>query len=280
MFKESVSDMCELINENFAMNAGLDGFIVGLGGPALEFAKAAWQVSMILAAVVFAIVACYELYAQSVRTEGHGGAMGGTEVVFKVMFKVAVCYIVLQVSFDLLVGVFGTSNSLTEAFGGATTSLYDGDWNGEILDPEAVADGMSGGFWSGLFCWLCAFIVLILSWAVKIMAWGLILFRMIQVYLYLAISPLPLSTFPSNELSQVGKSFLKSFVAVCLQGALIYLVVQLSPAIIGTIFETPEAVPLADTTFGMLGVAALYSIAILMTLFGTQQMSRRLCGAM
>ena len=41
--------------------------------------------------------------------------------------------------------------------------------------------------------------------------------------LYTAIAPIPLSTFAGEPSSQVGKSFIKSYSAVCLEGAIIIL---------------------------------------------------------
>lgn len=43
------------------------------------------------------------------------------------------------------------------------------------------------------------------------------------MYMYTAISPIPLSTFAGEPTQNVGKSFLKSYAAVCLEGAIIVL---------------------------------------------------------
>ena len=45
----------------------------------------------------------------------------------------------------------------------------------------------------------------------------------IDIYLYTAIAPIPLSTFAGEPTQNVGKSFLKSYCAVCLEGAIIVL---------------------------------------------------------
>ena len=275
MLEDTIESACDQINENFQLAAEVDKYVIGLGGDALSFAKAVWDVSMILAAVVFAIVACYELYAIAVRTEARGGPMGSAEVAFKVMFKVAVCFIVLQVSFEILTNLYMTSNSLTEAIGGIA---YGTRIEGDVIDTDAVLDALPGGF-DNVLPFICAAIVLFLSWAAKIAAVLLILIRLIQVYLYLAVSPIPLATFPSQEHSQIAKGFLKQFVAVSIQGTLIYLVVRFLPAMIATALETDLFVS-GDTITGALAVGALYSLAILITLFGTQQLSRRICGAM
>lgn len=47
--------------------------------------------------------------------------------------------------------------------------------------------------------------------------------RFFRLYLYTAIAPVPLSTFAGEPTSYVGKSFVKSYCAVCLEGAIIVL---------------------------------------------------------
>lgn len=64
----------------------------------------------------------------------------------------------------------------------------------------------------GLFIWVLSF-VMILS------VYG----RFFKLYMYTAISPIPLSTFAGEPTQNVGKSFLKSYAGVCLEGAIIVL---------------------------------------------------------
>ncbi len=47
--------------------------------------------------------------------------------------------------------------------------------------------------------------------------------RFFRLYLYTAIAPVPLSTFAGEPTSYVGKSFIKGYCAVCLEGAIIVL---------------------------------------------------------
>ena len=47
--------------------------------------------------------------------------------------------------------------------------------------------------------------------------------RFFKLYLYTAIAPIPFSTFAGEPTQNVGKSFLKSYCAVCLEGAIIVL---------------------------------------------------------
>jgi hypothetical protein len=64
----------------------------------------------------------------------------------------------------------------------------------------------------GLFIWVLSF-VMILS------VYG----RFFKMYMYTAIAPIPLSSFAGEPSQNIGKSFLKSYAAVCLEGAIIVL---------------------------------------------------------
>lgn len=47
--------------------------------------------------------------------------------------------------------------------------------------------------------------------------------RFFKLYMYTAIAPVPLASFAGEPTQSVGKSFLKSYAAVCLEGAIIVL---------------------------------------------------------
>lgn len=48
--------------------------------------------------------------------------------------------------------------------------------------------------------------------------------RFFKLYMYTALAPVPLSTFAGEPSQNIGKSFIKSYSAVCLEGAVIVLV--------------------------------------------------------
>ncbi len=89
---------------------------------------------------------------------------------------------------------------------------------GEIV--QAIKDC---GFWESIPLWAVTLIgglvMMILSFIMILTVYG----RFFKLYLYVAISPIPLATFAGEETSHVGKGFLKSFAAVCMEGAIIVL---------------------------------------------------------
>jgi hypothetical protein len=77
--------------------------------------------------------------------------------------------------------------------------------------------------------------IIVLSFIMIMSVYG----RFFKLYLYTAIAPIPLSSFAGEPSGSIGKSFLKSYAAVCLEGAIIVLA-----CIIFSVFAaSPPAVP-------------------------------------
>ncbi|MDD5911729.1 MAG: hypothetical protein PUC61_06320 [Bacteroidales bacterium] len=81
----------------------------------------------------------------------------------------------------------------------------------------------------GLFVWVLSFIMILSVYG-----------RFFKLYMYTAISPIPLASFAGEPTQNVGKSFLKSYAGVCLEGAIIVLA-----CIIFSIFASTP--PVVDT---------------------------------
>ena len=65
--------------------------------------------------------------------------------------------------------------------------------------------------------------------------------RFFRLYMYTAIAPVPLASFAGEPSQNIGKSFVKSYAAVCLEGAIIVLA-----CIIFSVFAASP--PVVDTS--------------------------------
>ena len=92
-----------------------------------------------------------------------------------------------------------------------------------VLPAEIVEAVEDCGFLESIPLWAVTLIgslfITILSFIMIMSVYG----RFFRLYLYAAIAPVPLSTFAGEPSQNVGKSFIKSYVAVCLEGAIIVL---------------------------------------------------------
>ena len=90
--------------------------------------------------------------------------------------------------------------------------------------PQEIIDAVeSCGFFESIPLWAVTLIgglfITVLSFIMIMTVYG----RFFRLYLYTAIAPVPLSTFAGEPTQNVGKSFIKSYAAVCLEGAIIVL---------------------------------------------------------
>lgn len=92
-----------------------------------------------------------------------------------------------------------------------------------VLPAEIVTAVEECGFFESIPLWAVTLIgslfITVLSFVMIMTVYG----RFFKLYLYAAIAPIPLSTFAGEPSQSVGKSFIKSYAAVCLEGAIIVL---------------------------------------------------------
>ncbi|MBO5376532.1 MAG: hypothetical protein J6A52_06725 [Bacilli bacterium] len=190
------------------------------------------------------------------------------EHAFKLFVRFAIAKAVVTYGLDLMLAIFKIVQGLM-----ATIMKTAG--LGSIIKstlPQSIITAVeSCGFFESIPLWAVTLIgglfVTVLSFIMILTVYG----RFFKLYLYTAIAPIPLSTFAGETTSQVGKSFLKSFTAVCLEGAII----ALSCIIFSLFASTP---PVVDTSAAAVTQVWKYIgelIFNMLILVGTIKMSDR-----
>ena len=90
--------------------------------------------------------------------------------------------------------------------------------------PEELVSAMENvSFLDSIPLWLVSLlgslIITVLSFILILTVYG----RFFRLFMYTALAPLPLSTFAGEGTSANGKTFLKSYIGVCMEGAVIVL---------------------------------------------------------
>ena len=110
-----------------------------------------------------------------------------------------------------------------------------------VLPDEIVTAVEDCGFFESIPLWAVTLIgglfITVLSFIMIMSVYG----RFFRLYLYTAVAPIPLSTFAGEPSQNVGKSFIKSYAAVCLEGAIVVLA-----CIIFSLFATSPPVVSTD----------------------------------
>ena len=66
---------------------------------------------------------------------------------------------------------------------------------------------------------LGSLLITVLSFVMILTVYG----RMFKIYMYTAIAPIPISSFAGEPTQSIGKNFIRSYIGVCLEGAIIAL---------------------------------------------------------
>ena len=92
-----------------------------------------------------------------------------------------------------------------------------------VLPDEIIKAVEDCGFFESIPLWAVTLIgglfITVLSFIMIMSVYG----RFFRLYLYTAIAPIPLSSFAGEPSQNIGRSFLKSYAAVCLEGAIVVL---------------------------------------------------------
>lgn len=154
------------------------------------------------------------------KTCGSFAELKKPEHALKLFIRFAIAKGVITYGMELMLAfleiIQGVISSIMNAggFGTATETM---------LPAEIVTAIEECGFFESIPLWAVTLIgglfVWVLSFVMILSVYG----RFFKLYMYTAIAPIPLSTFAGEPTQNVGKSFLKSYAGVCLEGAIIVL---------------------------------------------------------
>ena len=138
---------------------------------------------------------------------------------------------------DLMMAMFTIVQGIISRIMGSS-----GIGGGGLYIPSSMVQTIEDcGLWESIPIWEVTLIGSLLVWVLSFIMILTVYGRFFKLYMYVAISPIPLSTFAGEETSNIGKSFIKSYAGVCLEGAIIVLA-----CIIYSKFAT--SVPSVDAT--------------------------------
>jgi len=154
------------------------------------------------------------------KTCGSFAEVKKPEHALKLFIRFALAKGVVTYGLNLMIALFQIVQGLVSTI---MVAAGFGSAQKTVLPQEIVKAIESCGFLDSIPLWAVTLIgglfITVLSFIMIMSVYG----RFFRLYLYTAIAPVPLSTFAGEPTQNVGKSFLKSYAAVCLEGAIIVL---------------------------------------------------------
>lgn len=155
-----------------------------------------------------------------VRTCGSFTEVKKPEHALKLFIRFAIAKAVITYGLELMLALF---NIVQGTISTIMTSAGFGTPNQTTLPSEMITTIEECGFFESIPLWAVTLIgglfITVLSFIMIMTVYG----RFFKLYMYTALAPIPLSTFAGEPSQNVGKSFIKSYCAVLLEGAVIVL---------------------------------------------------------
>lgn len=190
------------------------------------------------------------------------------EQALKLFIRFAIARGLVVYGMELMCAVFeivqGITSNVMKAVGVGTAT-------GTTLPEEIVEAVQNCGFLESIPLWAVTLIgglfITILSFIMILTVYG----RFFKLYMYTAISPIPLSTSAGEMTQNVAVTFLKSYAGVCLEGTIIVL----ACIIFSTFAASPPSVDTTASAVSMVWSYVGQLVFNMLILVGTVKMSDR-----
>ena len=155
-----------------------------------------------------------------VKTCGSFTEVKRPEHALKIFIRFAIAKGVVTYGLELMMALFNIIQGVTSTI--MQTAGF-GSTEDTVLPDEIIEAVEDCGFFESIPLWAVTLIgglfITVLSFIMIMSVYG----RFFRLYLYTAIAPIPLSSVAGEPSQNIGRSFLKSYAAVCLEGAIVVL---------------------------------------------------------
>ena len=154
------------------------------------------------------------------KTCGSFAEVKRPETALKIFIRFALAKGIVTYGLDLMLALFSIVQGVVSTI---MNSAGLGAIQQTVLPGEIITAIEECTFFESIPLWAVTLIgslfITVLSFVMILTVYG----RFFKLYLYTAIAPVPLSTFAGEPTQSVGIAFIKSYAAVCLEGAIIVL---------------------------------------------------------
>ena len=197
------------------------------------------------------------------------------EHAIKLFIRFAIAKILVTHGLELLMSFFkivqGIMSTIMNSagFGGATQT---------VLPNEIITAIEKCGFFESIPLWAVTIIgglfITVLSFVMILSVYG----RFFKLYLYTAMAPIPLATFAGEPSQAVGRSFIKSYCAVCLEGAIIILSCIIFSLFASSPPTVDSSMPVATMVWKYIGELIFNMLILVGTVKASDRVVREMMG--
>lgn len=221
-----------------------------------------------IAGLIITAVLCCELI--TTITEKNNMHDVDTFIFFKFCFKACVAVMLLSHTFDITMAIFDVAQLVVKQ---SSVSISN-DTYVDITDIynqfKDTLESMDTG--ELIVLMLEAAIVGLAVKAIAILVVVVLTNRMIEIYMYCSVAPIPFATMTNREWGNIGTNYIRSIVSLAFQGFFIMVLVGVYSTLVKDITNVTDL-------HGMLMRIGSYSIVLCLTLFKTSSISKSIFNA-
>lgn len=222
-----------------------------------------------IAGIVISYVLCYELITMVIdRNNMHDIDSG---LLFKYLFKACIAVVLLSRTSDIVMAIFdvgGHMVSEASAVVSGDTSINVGPTIQTMFSNQLSVMTIGELIGLGIESMFCTFCMKIMSVLITVILYG----RMIEIYLYVSVAPVPFATLGNREWGSIGTNYLKGCVALAFQGFFIMVCVAIYAVLIATISVSTDL-------HSALWQVMAYTVVLCFSLFKTGSLSKSILNA-
>ena len=221
-----------------------------------------------IAGLIITFVLCYELI--TMITEKNNMHDIDTFMFFKYVFKSCVAVMLLSHTFEITMAIFDAGQWIVNQAAVSITNDTYVDVTSIYIQFRDSLDAMGTGELIALM--LEAAIVSLAVKAIAILVSVVLINRMIEIYLYCSVAPIPFATMTNREWGNIGTNYIRSLLSLAFQGLFIMVIVGIYSALVKDIL-------IVSDLHSMLMRIGMYSIVLCLTLFKTSSISKSIFNA-
>lgn len=222
-----------------------------------------------IAGMIITFVLCYELI--SMIMEKNNMHDTDTFMFFKYFFKMLVAIYLVTHTFDIAMAIFDVANHVVGGAGGiisGSAKIDVAEALKSILENGAESMGIGELFGLGLETMIVSLCMKIISVLITVILYG----RMIEIYLYVSVAPIPFATFTNREWGSIGQNYVRALLALGFQGFFMMVCVAIYAVLVNTI-------TVADNLHTAIWSVAAYTVILCFSLFKTGTLSKSIFNA-
>ncbi len=216
------------------------------------------SVMLPIATMVITFVLCYELI--SMIMEKNNMQDFDTWLFFKYFLKMSIAVYVVSHTFDIVMAIFDVGQHIVTSASSVISGSTAVDISDMMTDMETKLEAMEMGEMIILTfeTFLVSFCLKILSIIITVILY----IRMVEIYLYISVSPVTFSTFGNKEIGQIGSNYVKGLIALAFQGFFIMVCVGIYAVLVSTIQISDD---IHSALFGVMGYTVILAFSLMKT---------------